>query len=288
MVLVTTAAAAYGCDPIMVKIALRSHTGTATLLSIRYVIAAVCLLVLMAARRQPFPRGRSLATLIALGVFGNVAHSGLYFLALSHAPAASVAILLFIYPALVTIIAAFWLRERVPLVKWAAVMMALSGAMLTVGHAPRATLLGSAYALGSAAWYAGYIVVSSRLTAKFSTLAATTVVVTSSAVVFSTITLLTTVQFPDSSAGWAAATGIALIGTVLAILAFFGGLSRVGPVTTSAMGTLEPIVTVILATLILAERFSAIQFIGGAMVLGAVFLLSQADGRAGNLPAVDK
>lgn len=287
MVLVTLSAVAYGCNPIMVKIALRSHTGTATLLSIRYTIAAICLMALMAARRQAFPRGRALGTLVLLGAFGNMGHSGLYFFALSKASAASVAILLFVYPALVTLIAAFWLRERVPALKWVAVALALTGAMLTVGRANGATPVGSLCALGSATWYAAYIVVSSRITARYSTLAATTVVVASSAVVFCIVTLLTSVKPPDSAAGWAAACGTAIVGTVIAILAFFGGLTRVGPVTTSTMGTLEPIVTVVLAASVLGERLKPYQIAGGVMVFVAVLLLSRAERHKANLPALD-
>lgn len=287
MALVTLSAAAYGCNPIMVKMALKAGTGTATLLAIRYGIAAICLIALMALRREAFPRGRALGTLVILGAFGNMGHSGLYFLALSKASAASVAILLFVYPALVTLMAAFFLKEHIPALKWVAVALALAGAMLAVGRGPGATPLGSLFALGSATWYAAYIVVSSRITGRYTTLASTTVVVASSATVFLVVTLLTNFQPPATPTGWAAAAGTAIVGTVVAILAFFGGLSRVGPVTTSTMGTLEPITTVVLAALILGERLAGAQLVGGVLVLGAVFLLSHADGRTERLPALD-
>jgi drug/metabolite transporter (DMT)-like permease len=287
MVLVTLSAAAYGCNPILVKIALRANTGPATLLSIRYGIAAVCLLALMALRREAFPRGRALGALVLLGALGNMGHSGLYLLALSKAPAASVAILLFVYPALVTLMAACFLKDHIPALKWIAVVVALSGAMLAVGHGPGAMTVGSLLALAAATWYAAYIVVSSRITERYTTLASTTVVVASSAAIFLIATLVTEVRPPTTTAGWAAATGTAIVGTVIAILSFFGGLSRVGPVTTSTMGTLEPIVTVVLAAAVLGEHLTPIQFLGGVMVLGAVFLLSHADGRNERLPALD-
>jgi drug/metabolite transporter (DMT)-like permease len=165
--------------------------------------------------------------------------------------------------------------------------VALVGAMLAVGHSQGASPLGSALTLGAATWYAAYIVVSSRITERYTTLASTTVVVASSATVFLFATLLTRFQPPATQGGWAAAAGTAIVGTVIAILAFFGGLSRVGPVTTSTMGTLEPIVTVVLAAMLLGEKLMAVQLLGGVMVLAAVFLLSHADGRKEKLPALD-
>lgn len=287
MVLVGLSAACYGCNPILVKIALRNETGVATLLMLRYGIATVFLLALMAARGEAFPRGRQLFDLILLGALGNMVHSGLYLLALANASAASVAIILFIYPALVTLMAAMFLKERVPLLKWVAVAMALTGAMLTVGEASGATALGSACALASATWFAAYIVASSRLAGRTTTLASATVVVGSSAVGFCLIALFGGLQPPVSVIGWAAASGTAVIGTVIAISAFFAGLNRVGPVTTSTMGTLEPIVAVILAAMILREHIGFVKLLGGALVIGAVYLISRADDRAAQLLVVE-
>ena len=50
--------------------------------------------------------------------------------------------------------------------------------------------------------------------------------------------------------GWAAVGAIALVSTVVAILAFFAGLKRVGPAVASIVSTLEPVVTVGLAWIV--------------------------------------
>jgi drug/metabolite transporter (DMT)-like permease len=54
---------------------------------------------------------------------------------------------------------------------------------------------------------------------------------------------------------------------------FFAGLSRVGPTTASILSTVEPLVTVMLASVVFAERLSPAQLAGGALVLTAVLVL---------------
>ena len=76
-----------------------------------------------------------------------------------------------------------------------------------------------------------------------------------------------------SAAGWGWVGAIALVCTVAAILLFFAGLARVGPSTAAILSTLEPVVTVGLAAAVFGESLSAVQLLGGALVLGAVVVM---------------
>ncbi|WP_247364324.1 DMT family transporter, partial [Ralstonia pseudosolanacearum] len=88
-------------------------------------------------------------------------------------------------------------------------------------------------------------------------------------------------RFPGSVAGWAAALAIAGLSTVIAILAFFAGLQRLGAAQASMLSTLEPVVTVALAALLLGESIGAAQMAGGALILAGVLWLTRADARPG-------
>jgi drug/metabolite transporter (DMT)-like permease len=68
--------------------------------------------------------------------------------------------------------------------------------------------------------------------------------------------------------------GIALVSTVVPVAAFLLGLRRVGPATASIVSTVEPLVTVALALLVFGERLTAVQALGGALVVGAVVLVN--------------
>jgi drug/metabolite transporter (DMT)-like permease len=85
--------------------------------------------------------------------------------------------------------------------------------------------------------------------------------------------------FPQTVFGWVAVVAIALVSTVLAFTTFFAGLKRVGPITASTLSTLEPVVTIILATFILGETMSLLQIFGSLLILIAAVTLVRSEAR---------
>ena len=77
-----------------------------------------------------------------------------------------------------------------------------------------------------------------------------------------------------TAAGWGWLVCIAVICTVAAVSLFFAGLERVRATTASILATLEPLVTVLLAFLVFGEMLSAVQLLGGAVLLGVVVVLT--------------
>jgi drug/metabolite transporter (DMT)-like permease len=266
--------------------AFRDGTSIWALLVVRFGIAAVLLGALMRIRGIRLPAYRRLLVLAAMGGLGYVGQSFCYFLALQHAQAGLVALLLYLSPTFVVVLAAVFLRDRLPFAVLAALVLALAGTSLVVGGGCGRPL-GIAVAVGAAVIYSIYITVGVRATAGLDPLAVTTVVCCSAAVVSAGAALAQTVRgeaptFPGSAAGWAALLAIAVVCSVLAILAFFAGLQRLGAARTAVLSTLEPVVTVGLAVWLLAETMSSVQVIGGALVLVAV--VWQATVRHGGTP----
>jgi drug/metabolite transporter (DMT)-like permease len=60
---------------------------------------------------------------------------------------------------------------------------------------------------------------------------------------------------------------------VVPIAGFIVGLARVGPARAAILSTLEPVITVVLAGLVLAEPLAWSQGIGGALILSAILIL---------------
>jgi drug/metabolite transporter (DMT)-like permease len=96
----------------------------------------------------------------------------------------------------------------------------------------------------------------------------------SAAIVYSGIVSVQGPAFPVTPLGWAAIVAIALISTVLAIVAFFSGLERIGPSRASTISTFEPVVSVVLAALVLGESFNVLQVVGGCLILVAALICS--------------
>lgn len=83
----------------------------------------------------PWPRGSNLLLLIAMGGLGYVGQSFCHFAALRHATAGLTAPLLYLYPAIVTVLSALLARRRLSLPRMLVVATALLGAGLAVGAA---------------------------------------------------------------------------------------------------------------------------------------------------------
>ena len=63
---------------------------------------------------------------------------------------------------------------------------------------------------------------------------------------------------------------------MLAISLFLAGLPRVGAARAALLSTWEPVVTVGLAVVLLGDRLSLVQVLGGALVLIAVVVVQGA------------
>jgi drug/metabolite transporter (DMT)-like permease len=64
-----------------------------------------------------------------------------------------------------------------------------------------------------------------------------------------------------------------VIGAGIPTVAYITGIRRLGPSRASILAMLEPVVGVLLAAWLLAERPTAIQLTGGALILAASVLL---------------
>src|SRR5206468_6663551 len=82
--------------------------------------------------------------------------------------------------------------------------------------------------------------------------------------------------FPSTAGGWAVGFAIALIPTMIAISLFLAGLPRIGAARSSLLSTWEPVVTVLLAVVLLGDRLSLVQVLGGVLVLLAVGVVQSA------------
>lgn len=274
--LVALSGASFGALAIFAKVAYSHGADPVTTLFVRFLIAGIAMLGVMRAGGHRFPRGRLLLSLVALGGVGYVVESLAYFLALTLASAALVALLLYLYPAIVTVLAAVVLKQRLTRVKVGAVGLALLGTALTIGRAGGGEPLGIALGVLSAVAYAVYILLSSRIGPRAGAIPAASVVMLSAAAVFGIIVAVRGPSFPTSAAGWWALAGMGLVSTVVAIVAFFAGLERIGPAEASTISTLEPVVTVALAAVVLNEAITYGQIAGGAMIVTAVVILAQA------------
>jgi drug/metabolite transporter (DMT)-like permease len=273
---VALSAASFGALPIFIKIAYASGAEPVAVLALRFTLAALLMSAIMLLKGLSWPRGRNLLTLAGMGALGYVGQSFCFFSALNYASAGLVSLLLYLYPALVTVLAATFLRQRLSRLQIGAVAAALAGTALTIGGDASGSLPGVLLGIGAALIYSIYILVGSRMMRAEGALPAATVVMLSAAVVFGLMAVFRQPALPATLAGWTAVAGIALVSTVIAMVAFFAGLARLRASDAATVSTLEPLVTVILAAFFLGEPITPMKFIGGSIILCALVVLARA------------
>jgi drug/metabolite transporter (DMT)-like permease len=284
VLLVAVSAASFGAMPIFARLAYADGVSPVTLLAFRFVLASAVMLLILRLRKRPLPRGPRLVGLVLMGAVGYVGQSLCYFTALLHASASVVTLLLYLYPALVALLAAAALGERLTRLRLGALGLALAGSVLVVGVGGAADPAGILLGVAAAVIYSVYIVSGTRLVPAGGATEASAVVMLSAAAVYTVTAGATGLSLPATAGGYAALVAIALVSTVVAIVTFFAGLERIGPTGASTLSTVEPVVTLALAAAFLGETLSPVQMGGAALVLGAVLLLARGDPGAGRRP----
>jgi drug/metabolite transporter (DMT)-like permease len=283
LLLCLVSAAGFGAMPIFAKQAYATGLELTPLLALRFVMAAAMLWALILLRRRELGSLRGVALGGLLGLCGYAVQAALYFGALERIDAGLASLLLYAYPAFVTV-GAFALRRESPnRRKLGALALASGGVALVLvgGGAGTIDWLGAGMALGSAAFYTVFILASDRVAATTSPIAFAASVATGAGLTFVVAALLQG-GFEATGEGVMWTAIIASVSTVMPIVLFLAGLARVGPSTASIASTIEPPFTVALAWIVFGETLGPLQLAGGALVLSAVVLL-QLRGR-GTMP----
>lgn len=276
-----SSAAAFGAMGVLGKLAYEEGATVGTLLSVRFVLAAALLwLVVIGTGRTRELRTlarRDVGIAVALGTVVYGAQAGSAFAALERLDASLFSLLLYTYPVFVTVAAIGLGREPASRRTGLALALASGGLVLVLAGSAAGALdpTGTVLAVAAAAIYSGYILGSQGVAGRVGPLVLATLVCTGAATTFA----LAGVASGDLDLGSVSPTGVAWLGclavvsTVGALALFFAGLRRVGPTAASILSTFEPVITVTLAYVAFGEALGPAQLAGGALVVGAAIVV---------------
>jgi drug/metabolite transporter (DMT)-like permease len=239
----------------------------------------------------PRANGRRLLIASLLGAAVNIA----MFAAFVKTTIAVVLIAFYTFPALVTLLAVPLYGERLTRVRLGALALSAAGLVLVVLSpllSDTAVLLdpvGIALALGAAVCQAGFILMAGRGFAPLSPARVATYAIFAAAAVALALALVAgdiaglTVPLREPQAWiWILLGGIT--GAAIPTTAFVTGIGLIGPSRAAILMTLEPLVAITLAALLLKEQPSPLQFLGGAAVLAAAVILQLVPSRVAPEP----
>jgi len=267
--LVVYSALGFGLIPIFALFAYRGGINLPTLLLIRFALTAPLLLAVIALRRRPAALPRAAWPALALLGICYTLQSGTYFAAIRYIPVSLATLILYSYPAFVVLLAVG--VEHAPLAAGTvpALVLSLAGVALVLGASFKGIdLTGVLLALAASLVYSGYVTLSNRLLRKVAVLPATAFVCLFCALAFAGLGAATGgLDFGFAPSAWPPILALILVSTIGAILAFFGGLKRVGPTRAALISMVEPLFTIGFSMLLFRESLTARQALGGVLIL---------------------
>jgi drug/metabolite transporter (DMT)-like permease len=274
--LIIASAAGFATLAIFIKFAYAAGANVITIVAIRFLIAALFLGLVLKMRGISLFVGKKMAfQLCLMGAIGYGSMSVLFATSLKYLPASLSSMLLYTYPALVSLLSFTLGDEIFSLKKGFALVVCFVGLVLVLGVSfaelqPAGILL----SLGSAVTYSCYIVIGNRLLKNVNPLVTTTYVCAAAATTFILIGLVTgDIILTLPLQGWLAILGIALFPTLIGILGFFAGMAHIGAANASIISTVEPLLTVVLAAILLNEAITLLQAIGGTLIISGILIL---------------
>ena len=242
----------------------------------RYIIAGPILWLIGVVRNKTgnLPKKRTLWLILLGVVFSLSGFSALF--ALDRIPSSLYIIILYFYPSLIVLYSLIS-HHPVPALFWLGLPMSLIGLVLTV-YQPGQNLVIDPFGLFmtiiNALAMVVYMIMSERIFKgiddRFS---GTKWVMTGTILVGTVMIPIFGLSLPTSLTEWVLLLSYSLFGTLMPILSMNAGLQLIGAARGSVIATFQPVLTVLLALLLLNEMLSLQQWLGGLLVIGSVLLL---------------
>lgn len=264
----------YGALAVLAKLAFEAGVRVLPLLGWRFVIGSGLLWAFVLLTGRPVPVGRRATGVVLLGAL-YAGNSLAFMVGLERIPASLASLVFFTYPAVTVVMARFVSREPLTARRLLCLGLATAGCALTVGQGVTgADPTGVAWVLLGVLLISAFIVASHGVLSRVPPLGGTAVLLTTTAAVLGLAAMFVTgpgVPLEPRALLLLAALGI--VSTAIPVTLFLLGIQWIGPGRAAILSTLEPVVTVSLAALVLDELMSPGQLLGGALILaGAIWL----------------
>jgi drug/metabolite transporter (DMT)-like permease len=282
----------FATKAIIVKLAYAEGVDAETLLAVRMILSlpvylAIGLHALMPSRRGPFDHanGRLILRATAIGALGYWLSSYLDFKGLELISAQFERLILFTYPFFVMLFGAAFFRQPIKLKSLAAFAISYGGLLLLFlrdfSRLGEDAALGAAFVMAAGISFALYQLLARNIIVNMGPRLFTCVAMSAaSAVVIAQFLLTHPVgQLALTPHIWMLGVALAIGGTIVPSFFMNAALQRISAQANSMIGTLSPVITILLAVAILAEPLTGLDMLAAILVIVGVFFATLADRR---------
>ena len=275
---------AFAFRPILIKLGYATHPVSATtLLFLRMTLSLPFFLAMAVWMRDGAPISRrDWLGIVSLGFLGYYFASLLDFLGLQYVSAGVGRLIMFLYPTLVVILSAVFLKKNPTLRQLSALAITYTGIALVlssqIAAAPEhgSFVFGALLIFASAMCYAVYLVTGGQLVQRVGSIRFTayTMIVSTAPAVVQFFVLESPVALDLPGNVWWIAIALATVCTVLPVFLVAEALKRIGANHFALIGALGPVTTVLADFALLEGALTMAQILGGALVISGVLLVS--------------
>ena len=234
--------------------------------------------------RFPTIRKKQIFPVILLGLTGVFAYNVFFFKGLKLIDAGRASIIIANNPIFITLLSWLIFRERLTLLKFAGVLISVTGAVIVISRGDINGIINGGLGLGEffifccvVSWIC-YSLIGKTVMTDLSPLAS----VTYSAII-GTVCLFIPAVFEGMLSDmrhymvseWISIFYLGFFGTVLGFVWYYEGIKKIGPTRASLFINFVPITAIILAFLILKEPITLSLFIGTIFVCSGVYLTNR-------------
>ncbi|ATE65072.1 DMT family transporter [Rhizorhabdus dicambivorans] len=275
---------------VLIKLIYAYQVDTTALLAVRMALSLPVFLAvgIVEWRRRPVdrrPNAKSIGLAALVGILGYHLSSWLDFEGLQTLEAQTERLILFTYPFMVLLFGRLLFRHRMRAHALAGAGLSYAGLILMFGADPArltpAMLGGAALVLCAAAFFALYQLFARELILRCGPALFTAIAMsTASTTLIAQYLLAQGIAIPPAPLpAWSLMAALALFSTVVPTFMMSAGTARIGAQGTAIISTVSPLVTIVLAILILGEPFGWPEAAGTALVVGGVGLFTLIESR---------
>jgi drug/metabolite transporter (DMT)-like permease len=287
-ILIFVGAVCFSAKAVMVKLTYIHEVDAITVLTLRMLFSLPFYIVILFFNRKKLQESQSLLTrkdwvnVVIMGVVGYYLASIFDFIGLAYVTAGLERLILFIYPTIVIILSAVFLKKKIGKVEYISLGLTYLGVLIVFFDdavvSQNNLWLGTACIFASALTYAFYLVGTGQLTPKLGSVNYTALsMIVSSVAVFIHYLVMSENNignlFVDKDVLWLT-FNMAVFSTVIPSFLIAEGIRLMGSGRASIVASVGPVSTIILAYFFLNESFGPIQFVGTVLVLAGVITVS--------------
>lgn len=270
----------FGSAGIFVKSGYSDNFSSVDLLMLQYIIATILLFIICIFKyRSSMKVSKSMfKKLVIQGAIGNTFMTVFFYSSFKYLDMAVATMLLYLYPAMVAIFSFVFLKIKISKIKIVAVFSTFLGSLLVLdifaGGFDILSIKGIVFGILAAVFYAFMNIYAEKIVEDVPSPVITLYTTIFSLIVllifnFSFISKLSSINYNSVlNAGL-----LAFFCEIIPLTLLYSAIKYIGSVSTSIISTIELPASAIFSYFVMQEKLSIVQFIGLAVIVGAVIIL---------------